>query len=188
MLVPPKPAGEPTGSAPRRQVTPVRGLLGLGIWASMVAAIAGAGAGRAVEAKVAAVLAGPLVSGRSVSVDDVIVTGLGTSAPMGLQITNECTVLLLIVPMLLLAGLIILFRRFKIRNVLFGLLMGVLVVAFTNQLRIMLIAWATQHFGLGLGYELTHKFVGSVMAILGFSAGLLLMIKLLPGRRSGERS
>jgi exosortase/archaeosortase family protein len=179
---------EPPGSDVSRLVSPARGLLAVGLWAATVAAIASATSARAVEAEVAASLAGPVTSGRSGSVGDVILIGLGTPASMGLQITNECTVMLLIVPMLFLAGLIILFPRFKIRNVLFGLLMGVLVVGLTNQVRIVLIAWATENYGFGLGYELTHKFIGSVLAIAGFAAGLLLMLRLVPGRRAGKRS
>jgi exosortase/archaeosortase family protein len=178
---------DPAGHRLARLVTPVRGLLALATWAAMAAAIADAASARAVEARVAAVVVGPVTSGRTGSVGDVILTGLGTHTSMGLQITNECTVLLLIVPMLFLAGLILLFRRFKIRNVLFGLFMGVLVVGLTNQLRIMLIAWATQNYGFGLGYELTHKFIGSVLAILGFAGGLLLMLRLVPGGRLRRR-
>ncbi len=173
-------------SRTERLLTPVRGAVALAIWTAMVAGIACAGDGRRVEAKVASHLTAPVTHGRTGAIRDVILTGLGTRYSMGFQITNECTVLLLIVPMLFLAGLILLFRRFSIHNVLFGLLMGVLIVAVTNQLRIILIAWATQEYGLGFGYELTHKFIGSFLAILGFSAGLLVMLKLSPGR--GRRS
>jgi exosortase/archaeosortase family protein len=153
----------------------------------MVAGIAYAARGRMVEARIAASLAGPVTEGRSRSIGDVLLTGLGTRATMGLQITNECTVLLLIVPMLFIAGLIILFRRFPVHRVLFGLFAGVLVVTLTNQVRVLLIAWATQHYGFAPGYELSHKFVGSVLAILGFAVGTLVMFRLAPGRRSERR-
>lgn len=170
-----------------RLVTPVRGLLALAIWTTMVGGIVYAARGRAVEARVAAALAGLVTPGRSRSIGDVILTGIGTRGPMGLKITNECTVLLLIVPMLFIAGLIVLFRRFPLHNVLFGLLMSVFVVTLTNQMRVVLIAWATQHYGFGLGYELSHKFVGSVLAIFGFALGMLVMFRLAPGKRRSER-
>ena len=166
----------------------MRLFLALAIWAMMIARIAYAARGRMVEARIAASLAGPVMPGHSRSIDDVLLTGLGTREPMGLQITNECTVLLLIVPMLFIAGLIILFRRFRVHNVLFGLVMGVLVVTFTNQVRVLLIAWATAHYGFDLGYEVSHKFVGSVLAILGFALGVLVMFRLAPGKRAGRRS
>jgi exosortase/archaeosortase family protein len=185
MAVPPEPARR---SAAERLVTPVRGFLALAIWALMIAGMAYASSGRMVEAKIAASLAGPVMPGHSRSMGDIFVTGLGTRDLIGLQITNECTVLLLIVPMLFIAGLIILFRRFRIHSVLFGLLMGVLVVALTNQVRMLLIAWATEQYGFGLGYELSHKFVGSVLAILGFALGVLVMFRLAPGKRAGKRS
>jgi exosortase/archaeosortase family protein len=110
----------------------------------------------------------------------VIVTGIGTHAEIGLQITNECTVELLVVPMLFLAGLIILFRRFSVIGIALGLLLGVAVVIATNQIRIILIAYATIVFGQNVGYELTHKFIGSLVAIGGFSAGLLIMMRVVP--------
>ncbi len=187
MAVPPEPVGE-RRPAEERLVTPVRLFLALAIWAAMVAGIAYAAAGRTVEARLAAALAGPVTAGRSGSIGDVLMTGLGTHEVTGLKITNECTVLLLIVPMLFIAGLIILFRRFPVPSVLYGLLMGVLVVTLTNQVRVVLIAWATQHYGFGLGYELSHRFVGSVLAILGFALGTLVMIRLAPGRRTRGRS
>jgi exosortase/archaeosortase family protein len=72
--------------------------------------------------------------------------------------------------------------------VLLGLLAAIVVVAATNELRILLIAWATQTYGFGLGYEVSHKFAGSVLAIFGFAGGLLLMLKIAPSRRSGGTS
>jgi exosortase/archaeosortase family protein len=172
----------------RRLVTPVRGFLALVIWTLMIGGIAYAAAGRTVEARIAAVLAGPVMAGRSRSMGDILLTGLGTRKPLGLHITNECTVFLLIVPMLFIAGLIILFHRFRIHSVLFGLVLGLIVVTVTNQIRVIGIAWATEHYGVGLGYELSHKFVGSVLAILGFSLGVLVMLKFAPGKRSGKRA
>jgi exosortase/archaeosortase family protein len=187
MAVPPEPTG-PTGpvrrSAAERLVTPVRLVLALAIWGAMGTGIAYAAAGRTVEARIAAVLAGPVMPGHSRSIGDVVLTGLGTRESIGLQITNECTVLLLIIPMLFIAGLIILFRRFRVHRVLFGLLMGLLVVVLTNQVRVLLIAWATQHYGFHPGYEVSHKLVGSVLAIFGFALGVLVMFRLAPGRRS----
>lgn len=184
-------ATPPKGPAVRRRgerlVTPVRGLFALAIWTAMVAGVAYAARGRTIEARIAASLAGPVTRGRSRSIGDVVLTGLGTRGSMGLHITNECTVLLLVVPMLFIAGLIILFRRFPVHSVLFGLLMGVLVVTLTNQMRVVLIAWATQYYGFSLGYELSHKFVGSVLAIFGFALGTLVMFRLAPGRRRSER-
>lgn len=141
------------------------------------------------EARIAAALAGPVTPGHARSVGDVIFTGLGTRAAIGLQITNECTVVLLIVPMLFLAGVISLFERFSVRSVFLGLFLGAAAVVLTNQVRIVLIAWATESYGPHLGYELTHKFIGSVLAILGFSGGLLLMLRLAPhlSRRRSKR-
>ena len=154
----------------------------------MISGVAFAATGRTYEARIAASPAGPVTGGHSRSMGDVLLTGLGTHQPMGLQITNECTVPLLIVPMLFIAGLIILFRRFRIRNVLFGLVMDVLVVTLTNQIRVIGIAWATERYGVGLGYEPSHRFVGSILAILGFALGMPVMLKLAPGKRAGKRA
>jgi exosortase/archaeosortase family protein len=157
------------------------------LWAAMGVGIAYATVCRAAEAYVAAALIGLVTSGRSRPMGDVVLTGLGTRSPAGLEITNECTVMMLIVPMLFIAGFLVLFRRFQIHSVLAGVLCGVVVVAITNQLRVLLIAWATQRYGFGWGYELSHKFAGSVLAIVGFSFGALVMFRLAPGFRFGGR-
>jgi exosortase/archaeosortase family protein len=185
MTVPREPAEAPPASGLAKAV---RWLVAIGIWSAMAAGIVCAAKGRTIEARIAADLVGSVTRGHTGTVGDVILAGMGTRRPMGLQITNECTVLLLIVPMLFTAGLITLFRRFRVPRVLLGLLAGVVIVGVTNQLRILLIAWATQRYGLGVGYEVTHKFVGSVLALLGFAVGLLAMLKIAPGRRVGGRS
>jgi exosortase/archaeosortase family protein len=171
-----------------RLITPSRVLLAFSLWGTMLWVMAHSAPARAGEARLAALLAGPVTPGHASSADDVVLIGLGTPAQLALRITNECTVVLLIVPMLFLAGLISLFRRFGVRSVLLGLVMGAAAVVLTNQVRIVLIAWATETYGIGLGYELTHKFFGSVLAIAGFSGGLLLMLRLAPhlfGKRKG---
>ncbi len=182
----PEPATTPRPPAVRL-FTPARLTMAAALWATMVAGVAYAAAGRRIEARVAAVLAAPVTSGHSRSIGDVFLTGLGTDRPLGLRITNECTVLLLIAPMLFIAGLIVLFRRFRIHRVLLGLAAGVLVVTVTNQVRVVLIAWSTQQFGFGTGYEVSHKFAGSVLAIVGFALGTLVMFRLAPGVRLGRR-
>ncbi|GAB3683727.1 hypothetical protein GCM10027589_53210 [Actinocorallia lasiicapitis] len=181
---------EPADEAVGRLITPARLGLSLTLWGTMIWIIANATPARAQEAKLAALLAGPVTPGYASSTRDIVLIGLGTPDQLALRITNECTVVLLLVPMLFLAGLISLFRRFGVWSVLLGLLMGASAVIFTNQVRIVLIAWATETYGVDLGYELTHKFFGSVLAIAGFAGGLLLMLRVAPhlfGRKGAGR-
>jgi exosortase/archaeosortase family protein len=164
----------------RPLITTNRAVLGLLLWTAMALVVAQAARARAVEARAAAFMAAPFTPGRAGSNGDVILTGLGTAHLLALRITNECTVVLLVVPMLFLAGLLTFFPRFSKRSIFAGLLAGVAAVVITNQVRIVLIAWATHAYGVDLGYDLTHKFFGSILAVFGFVAGLLIMIRIVP--------
>lgn len=61
--------------------------------------------------------------------------------------------------------------------------LGVGVVVLVNQLRLGLIAWATLTWGLNPGYAISHTFVGSALAVLGFACAIILMLIVMNRRQ-----
>src|SRR5579859_3223008 len=167
-----------SGRIAKPPVSPGRAALAAGLWAVAIGLVVQATAARAAEAWLAAQLAALYVPGHTAATGDIFFAGLGTRLPIGLQITSECTVAILIVPMLLLAGIMSLHRRFGIGDILAGLGAGVAVDVGTNQVRMALIMWATGRYGTHAGYAVTHKLIGSVIAMLGFTVALVLMVRI----------
>jgi exosortase/archaeosortase family protein len=148
------------------------------LWAAAGLVIVHASAMRSAEAWLAARLAGFYIPGHAESAGAVFFAGLGTQARVGLEITPECTVVILVVPMLVVVGIISLFGQFSLRGVLAGIAAGLAVDIVVNQVRIGLIAWGASRYGSG-GYELTHKLIGSLIAMLGFTVAFVLMIRIM---------
>lgn len=163
-----------------------RVLLAAGLWAAAGLMIMQASAVRSAEAGLAAWLARLYIPGQAASAGDVILAGLGTRSPVDLQVGPECTVAILVVPMLVVAGIASLFGRFSLRGILAGLAVGLGMDIVTNQVRIGLITWATSRYG-GIGYEITHKLFGSLIAMLGFTAAFILMVRIFTRRPARPR-
>jgi exosortase/archaeosortase family protein len=94
-----------------------------------------------------------------------------------MRITSECTVALLLAPLCLLAAALIAFARTRWYRVLLGLSVGLVTAVVVNQLRLGLIAVSMQRWGLN-GYHVSHKFVGTVIALAGFVAAALAMLRI----------
>lgn len=134
---------------------------------------------RSAEAKLLAFWAGPMFP-RGFMADGPAFLIVGT--PQGsilFNITVECTVLVLIVPMMILLGLLGLHRGTRPGRLLVALTTATVLMICVNQLRLWLIGWATYLWGLDPGYTITHVFLGSVLALVGFGASALIALKIL---------
>ena len=129
------------------------------------------------EASIAGSWFGTVLHGRVGSTRDIVTFGWSKGPLVGLKITSECTVALLIGPLIILAAIMLAVTKMQIRRLAAGLAVALAIVVVVNQLRLALIAVSTQHWGIS-GYDVSHKFVGTLVALVGFVAAVLLMIKL----------
>jgi exosortase/archaeosortase family protein len=106
---------------------------------------------------------------------------------IGIRITSECTVALLIGPLFLLSAALLAFARPTIPRLLAGLLLGLVTVVVVNQLRLGIIAISMQHWGMA-GYHVSHTFIGTVVALAGFVIAALAMLKIALVRGSHART
>ena len=106
---------------------------------------------------------------------------------LGLQITIECTTLVLLVPLLvLLAALLMLMRRTRWSRWALGGLVGLVMVSVINLTRIAMITASTLLWD-HTGYEWSHIVFGSVLALIGNVATLVVMLRIIVGRHRRRR-
>ncbi len=142
---------------------------------------------RAFEALTCEPLIGLLTVGRdnTAAVGDVVYFGLHTSAAIGLQITNECTTAVLVIPFLLIMGAMALRSSVPVWRVVLATLIGVGMLLAVNIIRIGGIGWATYHWGTTTGYRVSHLVVGSLFALAGFALSVMAAFRIL--LRGGDR-
>lgn len=137
---------------------------------------------RALEASVAA-------RWLDVVVPPVSSSGPGYLVPIGdtgvvmLRVTPECSVLLLIIPILLVLSFFSLHGRTPLPRVIFAAVAASAGLFVVNQFRLGVIAVATNIWGMDPGYELSHVLVGSIIGILGFVGALLGALFIVGFRR-----
>ena len=103
---------------------------------------------------------------------------------LGLQITVECTTLVLLVPVLLFLAVMITFvQRLTWWRWALGGLVGLAMISVINLVRIAMIAGSTLAWD-DIGYEWSHLLVGSIFALIGCAATLVLMLRIMTGRRT----
>jgi exosortase/archaeosortase family protein len=90
---------------------------------------------------------------------------------IGLVITPECTIALLMVPFLVATALIV-WSRGRVGLPLTGLLVAVALLVAVNQLRLLGIVWFVQAMGFQNGFYWGHTLVGSMITILGLASSL----------------
>ncbi|UWD79300.1 hypothetical protein [Curtobacterium flaccumfaciens] len=138
---------------------------------------------RAGEASLAALWVPAVLHGRVLPDADGLLVWSTPDGPVRFVITTSCTVIVLIVPMLLLAAALLLGRRAKPASVGFAALVCAVALVAVSQLRLAVIAVATQVGGLSTGFELAHVFIGSFISILGFAASAILLVLVGTHRR-----
>lgn len=138
---------------------------------------------RIVETTVGQRWLGLVMGGDLRQAKDVLVFPWSVPPFAGLRVGPECTVALLISPLIVVGALLLaLSVRFSIARLLTGLLIGSVLLMLINQVRIAVIALSIQHYGT-TGYEISHKFVGTLMGLVGFTLALLVMLKVGAGMR-----
>jgi exosortase/archaeosortase family protein len=105
------------------------------------------------------------------------------SRTVGLQITASCTAIFLMVPFFLLAAFMMLIPRLQVARLLLGVAVSLMVVFWLNQLRLLIIAWATHRWGIGQGFDWAHILAGAVVTTMSMLIALYLFFRLsLAGR------
>jgi len=101
-----------------------------------------------------------------------------TTSWIGLEITPECTVALLIAPLIILSAGLVLGRRLSIRALLIATLVTAVLFVVVNLIRLLVIAGATHLWGLS-AFRWTHEIYGSLISIVGVCLGIVVFLKLL---------
>lgn len=115
--------------------------------------------------------------------DDTYMLWISENHLVGFQVTVECTAVILLVPLLALGAVMMLSTRVSWIRGTAGLAASAAVMVLVNQVRLALIGWSTQQGGLEAGYEIGHRFAGSVVGIAGFAVGLVVLIAVAGIRR-----
>jgi exosortase/archaeosortase family protein len=117
----------------------------------------------------------------------VVFFGLGMDNGYGLRITPECCSALLIAPTALLSALLTVRRRVPVRRILGGFGAATLLLLFSNQVRLGVIAWSIGEFGLTKGFEWGHAVIGSVVSLIFAAASLAILAWVALGGRNNLR-
>lgn len=113
--------------------------------------------------------------------------GLGTTHPLGLQMTPECTSAFLVIPLLLVGAALIALRPRISRRVLFSLAVATVVLIVVNQLRILALAGLVGWLGTDRGYYWGHTMIGSLVSVIGGAIALVLFVWLATRPPKAER-
>jgi exosortase/archaeosortase family protein len=90
---------------------------------------------------------------------------------IGLVITPECTIALLMIPFLVATALIVWMRR-RVTLPLAGLSAALVLLVGVNQVRLLGIVWFVKEMGFQSGYYWGHTLVGSMITIVGLAGSL----------------
>lgn len=113
--------------------------------------------------------------------------GLGTTHPLGLQMTPECTSAFLVIPLVLVAAALIALRPRIARRVLGSLALAAVVLIVVNQLRILALAGLVGWLGTDRGYYWGHTMIGSLVSVIGGAIALVLFVWLATRPPKAER-
>lgn len=141
---------------------------------------------RDAEAVVAAYVMRAFVSGGAAAHGPIVWFGIGTRQVNGFQITVLCSTVILVTPLLALAGVMLLVRPLSLRRTIAGLAIGTTIVAGCNLLRYCLAALALQLWGEA-GFEAVHRYLGSLLVIAGFITAFILLVRLSTMARRPQR-
>jgi exosortase/archaeosortase family protein len=128
---------------------------------------------RRIEAQLVTPVAGWLTGGHPATTSSIVWLGRRTNHVFGLQITNECTSALLLIPLYVMLGSLAIFTGLRLPRILAALLIGTAMILAVNVARVAGIAWSTWRWGFATGYKYSHIFVGSALSLVGFVAAML---------------
>jgi len=110
--------------------------------------------------------------------EQTVYFGLGTSHPLGLTMTPECTSAFLLVPLLLVGALLIGLRPRIAGRVMWSLALAAVILVVVNQVRILVMAGLVSWLGTDRGYYWGHTMVGSMVSVFGGAIALVLFVWL----------
>ncbi len=139
---------------------------------------------RHLEAQAAASLFNLVTPTLAASKAPIVWFGLGAPRAFGLMITPDCSVALLIVPLLLLGTALVLPVRLGLRRVLSAVAAAAAVLIAGNLLRIGAIAVAVRVAGPDIGYEVGHLVIGSAISVVFIGSSLILMTYIITSHRN----
>lgn len=140
------------------------------------------------EARILAVWLNPLIIGGVTPNDTHFLVHLPGPELIAFNITMECTALILLTPLAMVCALMLILTRIGLLRALLALIISVTATFILNQFRLGLIAWTTQTWGMDLGYEIGHRFIGSLIALFGFALGFLIFLWITFRPRHSENA
>lgn len=138
---------------------------------------------RHIEAALTATWLNPFISGGVSSARDIFFVHMSPTSVIAFRITAECTSVILIAPLLAVAAISMLSQKISWVRGVVAILAMVTVITVVNQMRLGLIAWMSQVLGMDLGYDLSHRILGSILGIVGFATGASVMVIIMGIRR-----
>lgn len=129
---------------------------------------------RLFEAKFAAAAIG--LFGDTSSVGTTVYAWLGMRNAIGLNITAECTVAVLALPVFITVSLLAWRRYVSMGRLTVAAVVGVAVVFAGNQLRLLAIAFSTRWWGTGFGFDFAHNVTGSVISLVTACVGVVVVL------------
>jgi exosortase/archaeosortase family protein len=101
---------------------------------------------------------------------------------IGLVITPECTVALLMVPFIIATALLV-WQRVPLIRPMLGLVLAAVMLIIVNQLRLLGIVLFVKHMGFASGFYWGHTLVGSIITIAGLASSLATFALMAVRRR-----
>lgn len=119
--------------------------------------------------------------------DMLVIAPVDRDWDVGLRITQQCAGYVLMLPLLVFLAGMIGFTRVSPLRWLLGAAIGIIGIVAVNQLRILVIAYASVNWGMANGYRLTHDLVASILGVLGFVAILGITLVVMTFRKKSKK-
>lgn len=155
----------------------VKVVVGLALLAVTVFLVVSYDAFITIEAMLIGIVLDWFTFGRVNSAHHVMYVGIGTADVHGFLITTLCSTLVLVTPLLVLASVLLVFPRFRIRFIAKGALLALALAVGANIARFVLVAVALQVGGRG-AFDIAHHYVGSILVILCAALAILLLLRV----------
>ncbi|QXC59677.1 glycosyltransferase [Aquihabitans sp. G128] len=154
-----------------------RAVLAVALLAAIFSMVVWNEAARTLEATAVRPLFDLVTPGGSLAVGDRLYYNLGAPGrPYAVGITAMCSVTALLVPLFALAAFLVAVGRFRLRRAIEGLVGSVLVTFVSNALRLGMLGYARDRWGME-GFDVAHHLVGAVFGLIGFAAGVLVLVR-----------
>jgi exosortase/archaeosortase family protein len=113
---------------------------------------------------------------------------VGKPHVFGVVVTPQCTSAVATIAVLVVLAVTVVASRFTLRRILFAGLAAAGLFFVMNLFRLVVIAFASDHWGLVAGYHWSHVWVGTFVTVFAGGSAAALYIAVLGGRaRPGRR-